>query len=258
MKEKDNFFEILGINIKKKQNNQMLEKNLNTKKEIKFIIANKCSWKLFIQHKIILLFILIINILAYKKQRRFFESYNSYIVLNISKNGNQTLLGKNFKLYPNEIYVNGELITGDIYNSIILNESENLVKLEWFKEINNTAYMFNGLINIKEIDLSYFNTSLVTSVDGMLSCCADLTFINFKNIDTSFVISMNYMFQHCNYLTSINLISFNTSKVTSMLQMFYSCSKLKYLNISNFNTSLITSMNSLFYSCSALISLEYE
>ena len=65
--------------------------------------------------------------------------------------------------------------------------------------------MFFKCYNLKEIDLSSFNTS------------------NVKN--------MSYMFYYCKNLKEINLSSFNTSNVENMSYMFDRCFNLKKLII---------------------------
>ena len=53
--------------------------------------------------------------------------------------------------------------------------------------------MFSGLVNIKEIDLSEFDSSNVISMSHMFYDCQNLEKINLGNIDTSNVEKMNYI-----------------------------------------------------------------
>ena len=167
----------------------------------------------------------------------------------------------------------------------------------------NSSFLFGGYVynntnfsSLEAIDLTYLDTSLVTSMSYMFGYCSSLTNIIFgDNFDTSNVTSMSGMFENCRSLTSLDLSNFNTSnvinmganyisanswsgsgmfedcssltniifgdnfdtsKVTYMANMFKNCSSLTNLNLSNFNTSNVTNMNAMFQSCSSLTSLD--
>ena len=107
------------------------------------------------------------------------DSHSSYITLSIKQGGNQKILGDNFEILPDEIYVNENNVSGEICKSLFLNETSNRIKLVWRNEITNVSYMFSELNNIGEIDLSFFNSSLVTSMYHMFSGCTNLAAINF-------------------------------------------------------------------------------
>ena len=115
--------------------------------------------------------------------------------------------------------------------------------------------MFNGLSNIIRIDLSYFNTSLVTNMSRMFKDCNSLISLNLNNFNTSLVTNVRSMFNGCSSLISINLNNFNTSLITNLRGMFYDYSSLISLNLDNFDTSLVTNMSRMFKDCNSLISL---
>ena len=64
--------------------------------------------------------------------------------------------------------------------------------------------------------------------------CFSLTSLNLSNFNTSNVTDMEGMFYGCSSLTSLNLSNFNTSKVTNIYNMFDGCSSLEYINLKNF------------------------
>ena len=103
----------------------------------------------------------------------------------------------------------------------------------------------NWFDNIRDIDLSNFDTSRVTDMHYMFWNMHSLTSLNISNFDTSKVTNMSSMFYNMN-LTSLDLSSFDTSKVTNMNAMFMSMWSLTSLNISNFDTSKVTNMSSMF------------
>ena len=61
----------------------------------------------------------------------------------------------------------------------------NNITLVFNEEIDSCESMFEGLNNIKVIDLSNFDFSKVTNMDSMFNECNGLENINFGNINTS-------------------------------------------------------------------------
>ena len=121
-------------------------------------------------------------------------------------------------------------------------------------EVTDMSYMFTWCQSLTSVNVSGFNTSKVTSMEGMFAL-ADLRSLDLSNFNTANVTSMSYMFYGCGDLTNLNLSAFNTSKVTDMEYMFYG-SGLTSLDLSGFNTSKVTSMEGMFAGCSRLSSLD--
>ena len=156
-------------------------------------------------------------------------------------------------------------------------ESECEIKL-WLDPTDKTAYyytepekvylntdsskMFSSrydeqkIKNILEIDLSSFDTSLVTNMEDMFAYMSSLTTLNLSNFNTLQVTSMRSMFSGMSSLTTLDLSNFDTSNVTDMEVMFSRMSSLTTLNLSNFDTSKVTYMNAMFYGMSSLTSLD--
>ena len=85
----------------------------------------------------------------------------------------------------------------------------------------NTSFMFNELTELTTVqNVSYINTSNVTT--------------------------MHAMFNKCSSLTSLDLSSWNTSKVTSMWGMFSNACSLKTLNLNGWDVSKVTDMRYMF------------
>ena len=106
------------------------------------------------------------------------------------------------------------------------------------------------------IDVSYLNTSKVTSMSRAFRYCIAVKQLNVSHFDTSKVTDMHSMFDGCSSLTSLDVSNFDTSKVTDMYSMFSSCSSLTSLDVSNFDTSKVTAMGAMFNNCSSLTSLD--
>ena len=110
--------------------------------------------------------------------------------------------------------------------------------------------------DIKDLDLSNFDTSKVMTMNEMFANMYNLTSLNLSNFDTSKVTDMGVMFAGMLILTSLNLSNFDTSKVTDMYGMFAYMHRLTSLNLSNFDTSNVTGMSGMFDGMSSLTSLD--
>ena len=143
----------------------------------------------------------------------------------------------------------------------------NLKSFKYFKKTKSDAPRLGylpqksnmlGLSALTSVDFSSWDTSNVTSMNGLCSGCTSLTSVTFgENFDTSNVTNMGGMFSECSRLTSIDLSSFDTSNVTNMGGMFSRCSGLTSIDLSSFDTSNVTNMNSMFYYCPNLKSVKY-
>jgi len=122
--------------------------------------------------------------------------------------------------------------------------------------VTDMGYMFSCCYALKSLDLSKFDTSKVTGMINMFYGCYALKSLDLSKFDTSNVTDMNSMFSECKSLTSLDLSKFNTSKVRGMIAMFSGCSSLESLDLSSFKTPNVTNMRDMFYGCSALESLD--
>ena len=121
-------------------------------------------------------------------------------------------------------------------------------------QVTNMSSMFWG-ISLTTLNVSHFDTSKVTDMHYMFRDTSNLTSLDLSNFDTSKVTDMHYMFASMRSVTSLNLSSFDTSQVENMESMFYYASTLTSLNLSNFDTSHVTNMLSMFASMRSLTSL---
>ena len=180
----------------------------------------------------------------------------SIIDLKIKGKDFQQILGSD--LLPDLIYLNGNITIIDNSGKIFIESDNeiNKVTLIWNQKINNCEFLFQFSSNITEIDLSNFDTSIVTSMISMFENCENLEYIRFGNINTSSVLYMSNMFSNCLSLLSLDLSKFDTSKVLYMQNMFYQCFLLTSLDITNFNTSKVETIESMFYGCQSLLELD--
>ena len=160
---------------------------------------------------------------------------------------------KKFSCVTNVNVTNARQIFYGCYNIIEIN---NLNKLNMHQAISMHG-VFDGCRRIKELDISSWNTSNVTSMWAMFADCYELeNIIGLELINTINVTNMTQMFKNCYKLTSVDLSNFNTIEVTSMYAMFFNCNNLTSLDVSNFNTSNVTNMYDMFNGCSNLTSLD--
>ena len=242
---------------------QINHKHYNTNMAIGIIYGyynmTKYATNSKIYYKILRYFMILLFILNTSKQ----EDLYSKLVVTINGGGDQQILSDSsfdlgdieygpFQNIPDEIYINGNIQNNLGKIAYNLEEQLNNITLIWKYPITDCSCMFYKLSNVTELDLSQFNTSLVTNMGFMFSKCISLTSLNLKNFNTKLVNDMMSMFSDCNLLNSLDLKSFDTSSVTNMWYMFGNCYSLISLNLSSFNTSLVTTMESMFDSCSSL------
>lgn len=92
--------------------------------------------------------------------------------------------------------------------------------------------MFRGCHNLKELDLSNFNTENVINMSRMFEDCTKLTTLSVKDFSTVNTISMANIFQNCESLITLDLLSFDTSNVKSFANFFNGCKSLKRIYVS--------------------------
>jgi surface protein len=110
--------------------------------------------------------------------------------------------------------------------------------------------MFNGCENLKEIDVSKFNTDKATTMQAMFYNCLSVTKLDVTGFNTENVTNMSNMFSYCNSLSELDVSGFKTGLVTTMSNMFNGCLYLPEINLSNFDTSSLTNMTGMFTGCS--------
>ena len=212
---------------------------------------------------------------------------SNQITIKIQGTGKQRILNENYDLCPDIVYLNNggtNIIESNcsFVNIPANNEEINTLTLIWNTDATSLYGIFEDMESLLEVDMSSYDTSLVTDMSQMFLGCSSLTSINLSNLKTSSVTSMKLMFSDCSSLNELDVSSFDTSNVVDMKFMFSRLSKLRSLNVSNFNThkvenmsnlfegmeqlenldltnfdtSNVLYMNSMFYNCKSLVSLD--
>ena len=237
-------------NIKQKRNKNLFQNNLQKRK----LKISHLSYNFLLIFQIVLFISLYLSKETKIKIRFLVPSYE--ITIKIIGKGNQTILNDNVPI-PSRLFLNNdtEPLDGgkEVYN---LESDRNTVKIVWDNNITSCYYMFFSRSNIEEINLSNFDSSLVTDISGMFFQCSNLKLIDFSNFNSEKVTQMNYVFFECISLQYLDLKNFNTQSVTSMIQMFFRCNSLISLDFSNFDTKSVTNMFQMFFECFSLIVLD--
>ena len=106
------------------------------------------------------------------------------------------------------------------------------------------SFMFNNSKITSSMDLSRFNTSNVTEINGMFNK-ASIPTLDLSNFNIEKVTKAISMFEEC----QTNSITFpqNFGANISHMSFMFSTSKITSLDLSNFNTSNAIHMNNMFY-----------
>jgi surface protein len=87
--------------------------------------------------------------------------------------------------------------------------------------------MFKGCSNLKNLNLSSFNTSNVTTMTEVFDGCTSLTSLDLSSFNTANLINMPRMFNGCENLTTIYVgEGWSTATVEYSNDMFYGCTNL--------------------------------
>ena len=116
--------------------------------------------------------------------------------------------------------------------------------------------MFKDCNNLKNLDVSRFDTSQVKNMGWMFAECGSLESLDVGRFDTSQVKDMKCMFYKCSSLKSLDVSRFVTSRATDLSFMFSNCENLRNLDVSRFATSQVKDMKCMFYKCSSLKNLD--
>ena len=188
------------------------------------------------------------------------QSNSGEITIKIDGTGPQLVISEEYSLCPDIIYLNGNPISPDSNNckqiDITDGATTNTIKVVYNGVISTFAQMFKGLTNLKEVDLSNFDSSYVVDMNKMFHGCISLISIDFSNLNTALVESMEEVFSSCSSLIELDLSALDTSKVKTMKSMFFGCSNLKIINFEGINTSGVETMNSMFYKVESIEHLD--
>ena len=215
-------------------------------------------------HLFILFLYLLFPILSLQdnlSKNKYKEPYLSVIFIG---KGNLEIVGKNRKIIPDHVYYTSTFEEIDVikendwnidykfYINIKNNGkfNENNITMEFSEGDYYMNNLFEGLENIKKVDLSHYSTA-PSSLYNTFKDCQNLEEVIFGNFDTFNVSSMESMFEGTK-VKYLDLSRFNTTKIRNMKKMFFNCHHLAYLNIENFNFQSLNSLDKMLSKCDSL------
>ena len=148
-------------------------------------------------------------------------------------------------------------IIGNDYLHCDLSSDEYEVNLT--NGINSAKNMFKDCYGLENINLTLFDFSQITEIDGMFENCISLKSIHFSNFGSNNLMNMSRMFYNCSLLETISVDEniIQTTSAIDMSYMFLNCSSLTSLNLSLFiGNGKVNNMSHMFERCSKLEQLE--
>ena len=110
-----------------------------------------------------------------------------------------------------------------------INKNEFEIKLKGISKVTDLSCMFCGCLSLDSIKgFSNINTSKITRLSYLFSCCKITSIPDISKWDTSNVEYLDHMFLHCFNLKSLPDISnWKTSNVRNIMNLFTDCKSLQ-------------------------------
>ena len=93
---------------------------------------------------------------------------------------------------------------------------------------------------------------------SLFNNCKKLIHLDLSYFDTSKVTTMAKMFYHCENIKFLDLSHFNTLKVENIYEMFYHCESLIYLNLDSFQFDNLKNTTKAFNGISSIVKYCYK
>ena len=118
--------------------------------------------------------------------------------------------------------------------------------------VNGGNTMFRDCIGIRDLDLTYFNTSTVrTNMQNLFAGCTNLKTANINNFDMINITTVASLFNGCASLENIDISGWkNPNNIKTAQSMFKDCSSLKEVSLPQLPS--LTTMQGMFNNCTSL------
>ena len=156
---------------------------------------------------------------------RIINSFEETIRTHPKDYNNDEIFNNEEKIKQCSITINDKQIKFSYFHTF-KKKGKYLIKYKFPNKLNKTLFMFSECKQLTSIDLSNFDSSLITDISYMFYKCSKLKNINLANFNTSNVTDMDYLFAQCYKLTDVDLSSFDTTNVKDMSYMFSECYEL--------------------------------
>ena len=197
--------------------------------------------------------------------QQFSNIYRTEISFIINKENNANLTGKEtliiHKGFGIEIYFTKAIRNLENFFSRGLDENmQYLVSIDLTNFdsslVTNMDNMFYGCSSLESIILSNSDITNVETMEYMFYGCISLKTIDLSNLKAQNLTNMHSMFNECKSLKSVNLSNFDSPKLLIMINMFFGCNSLEEVNFSNFHAPELYDMSNMFYGCGSLKSID--
>ena len=155
-----------------------------------------------------------------------------------TKNENVKLIDK-YYVYIEEMIIDEKKLNKTVKTYTFEDKGEHTVYYKMkIPSSGSLIGMFEGLKKMTSVYFSErFELYDIKKMNRMFYNCENLKNIDLSNFNTKNVEIMNSMFYQCLQLDNINLSELESSKVNDASSMFENCVSLKNIDISNFNNS---------------------
>ena len=198
--------------------------------------------------------ILFLILLSHLSVRILSQTTSSTIILTITGTGTQRLINERYKDSITEVSV-GEEVKNTCKDTCDLDGTRIAVTLKISGRLQSCSIMFQDQLNIIEVDLSGFDASEVTEMNGMFQGCYNLEKITFHGMNTSLVYNMDNTFQGCTRLITVDFQNLDISKLRIVSYMFSECRALSSITFGR-ETDNLETMEGLFQNCENLITVD--
>ena len=124
--------------------------------------------------------------------------------------------------YKGKTYKSDEALQIEVNSEVDIIFNSTLTSLKRFFY----SYYDPNVENIISLDLTYFNSSLLESIDSAFSGCTSLEYINLSNFKAPLLTNMNSAFFHCSSLKALDLSNIISTSITSINRMLCGCASL--------------------------------
>ena len=123
-------------------------------------------------------------------------------------------------------------------------------------KVTNMQGMFSGSY-LPSIDIRHFDTSNVTDMSFMFADLHKATSLDLSGLDVRKVSNIQYIFSSTQYqLTSLSLAGWDLRSITDMTGFFSGMANLTYLDLHNFKTTNVNRMSGMFRGVKKLANLD--
>ncbi len=122
---------------------------------------------------------------------------------------------------------------------------------------SDSSKTFIGLKELRQLDLSNFDTSNVNDMSRMFAYLENIEDLDLSNFKVKNVQNMEYMFIGMTKIKNLNLGWENESDVSNTRGMFSGLKTIKLLDLSNFDTKNVVNMSAMFENMSSLESIRF-